>query len=158
MRSLVLTGWILASAVMLTAQPTRQQRTEAERYVVIYAHYYHVPVRLVRSIVQQESGWNPCVTSEKGAVGLMQLMPNTALRLGVRDRCNIRQNIAGGVHYLAWLIHKFRGDLRLAVAAYYAGEATMQRHGLNPRKREVVAYVHQVRSIYGQSSAAEGVR
>ena len=64
---------------------------------------YHVPLALVRSIVQQESGWKSCVVSSKGAVGLMQLMPETARWLGVTDRCNVRQNIWGGVRYLAYL-------------------------------------------------------
>lgn len=150
--------FVLLTSLLAAARPTVAQRAEAEHYVALYAHYYHVPVRLVRSIVQQESGWNPCVVSDKGAVGLMQLMPSTASRLQVRDRFNIRQNIRGGVLYLAWLIRKFHGDLRLAVAAYYAGEGTIERHGLNYRKKEVVAYVHQVRSIYAQMVTAEGVR
>jgi len=133
-------------------------RDEAEYYVRAYADRYGVPVRLVRSIIQQESGWKPCAVSSKGAVGLMQLMPETALRLGVTNRCDVRQNISGGVRYLAWLMAKFHRDERLAVAAYYAGEQAIGRRGLAYRNRDVVAYVYGVRGIYEhqQTVALEG--
>jgi len=123
-------------------------RDAAEYYARAYAQHYAVPVNLVRSIIQQESGWQPCAVSSKGAVGLMQLMPQTAWKLGVRNRCDIRENISGGVRYLAWLIAKFRGDLRLATAAYYAGEQVIERHGLGYRNPDVVAYVYSVRGMY----------
>ena len=123
-------------------------RCEAEYYVGAYAAHYNVPVRLVRAVVEQESGWRPCALSPKGALGLMQLMPTTAARLGVRDRCNIAQNVSGGIRYLAWLMHKFRGDLRLAAAAYLAGEEVIARRGLFYRNREVVAYVSRIRKSY----------
>jgi soluble lytic murein transglycosylase-like protein len=123
-------------------------RAEAEYYVAAYALEYHVPVAMVRSIVQQESGWKSCTVSPKGAVGLMQLMPETARWLGVTDRCNVRQNVWGGVRYLAWLIHRFQGDLRLVAAAYYAGEYVVGAKGLNYKNPDVVAYVAQVRAKY----------
>lgn len=75
-------------------------RREAEYYVAAYAKHYRLPVALVRAIVEQESNWRPCAISPKGAAGLMQLMPLTAERLGVRDRCNVGENVAGGVRYL----------------------------------------------------------
>ena len=78
----------------------------------------------------------------------MQLMPQTALRLGVRDRCNIKENVSGGVRYLAWLSQKFHGDLRLVAAAYLAGEDVIERHGLLYRNQEVVRYVSQIRGRY----------
>jgi len=127
---------------------TDSTRAAAEYYVSAYSHLYNVPVPLVRSIVEQESGWKPCVTSAKGAVGLMQLMPQTAISLGVKDRCDIRQNIWGGVRYLAWLIRKFRGDLRLVTAAYYAGENTIAFKGLGYKNPDVIVYVASVRSLY----------
>lgn len=149
---------LLLTSVSLWASPTRQQRLEAEHYVQLYARYYRIPVQLVRSIIQQESGWNPCAVSSKGAVGLMQLMPGTARRLGVRNRCNIRENVGGGVRYLAWLLHKFHGEARLAVAAYYAGEGAVEKRGLSLHNTDVVAYVYQVRSIYGQMTASGGAK
>ena len=72
---------------------------------------------------------------------MMQLMPHTAAVLGVRDRCNVKQNISGGVRYLAWLNGRYRGDLRLAAAAYYAGEHAVDRRGLLYSNRDVVASI-----------------
>jgi len=85
----------------------------------------------------------------------MQIMPMTAQRLAVGDRCNIDQNISGGVRYLAWLIRKFRGDLRLASAAYYAGENIVSRRGLAYRNPDVVAYVSGIRATYLRFAEAQ---
>jgi soluble lytic murein transglycosylase-like protein len=76
----------------------------------------------------------------------MQLMPATAIRLGVTDRCNINQSVSGGVRYLAWLMNKFRGDLRLVAAAYYAGEQAIEARGLRYANADVVSYVASVRA------------
>ena len=118
---------------------------EADYYVAAYAQHYRLPVGFVRAVVAQESGWRPCAISSKGAAGLMQLMPKTGARLGVRDRCNIKENVSGGVRYLAWLSQKFHGDLRLVAAAYLAGEDLIERRGLLYRNQEVVTYVSQIR-------------
>ena len=134
--------WFL---ILIVASPCfavggSQSRKEAEYYVAAYAHHYNVPIQLVRAVVEQESGWQECPVSPKGAAGLMQLMPNTAKRLNVQDRCNLSQNVSGGVRYLAWLMSKFHGDLRLVAAAYYAGERAVERRGLKirePRCREL---------------------
>jgi soluble lytic murein transglycosylase-like protein len=142
-----LTILFLLATCAANALPLKtDERLQAEYYVRAYARHYGVPISLVRSIVQQESGWKTCTVSAKGAVGLMQLMPMTAARLGVRNRCDIEQNISGGVRYLAWLIHKFHGDLRLVTAAYYAGEAVIEKRGLNYRNADVVSYVSEIRS------------
>ena len=125
-------------------------RDEAEYYVRAYAEHYDVPLPFARAVVQQESGWRRCAVSAKGAAGLMQLMPQTAKRLGVRDRCNLSQNAGGGVRYLAWLIREFHGDLRLVAAAYYAPEQIIRRRGLNYRNRDVVRYVARLRALYQQ--------
>ncbi len=128
------------------ARPAQDSRTEAEYYVSAYARHYGVPIDFVRAVIEQESGWQPCAVSTKGAVGLMQLMPATALSLGVKDRCNISQNVSGGVRYMAWLINKFRGDLRLVAAAYYAGEQAIEARGLQYANADVVSYVASVRA------------
>lgn len=141
-------------AVLTLGQPciaqvmSARERAEAEYYVSAYAQRYGVPIALVRAIVQQESGWQRCPVSSKGAKGLMQLMPETAKRLGVNDRCDIAQNISGGVRYLAWLMRRFHGDLRLVAAAYYAPEQVVANRGLNYANSDVVAYVAQVRARY----------
>lgn len=125
-----------------------ESRAEAEYYAVQYAEHYRVPVNFVRSIIQQESGWHPCAASNKGAVGLMQLMPETAMRLGVRNRCSVSENISGGVRYLAQLMRLFHGDLRLVAAAFYAGEKRILGRGLQYRNADVVRYVLEVRARY----------
>jgi soluble lytic murein transglycosylase-like protein len=125
-----------------------QVRRAAEYYAAMYARHYHVPVPLVRAIIQRESNWQPCAVSQKGAKGLMHLMPTTARRLGVRDSCNIEQNISGGVRYLAWLMRLFHDDLRLVAAGYYAGEDIVARRGLSYRNLEVVSYVARIRATY----------
>lgn len=141
-------SWLLVLCVAQScmAQTCRSARLEAEYYADAYAKHYSLPIAFVRAVIQQESGWHPCVVSSKGAVGLMQLMPETATRLGVQDRCNIQQNISGGVRYLAWLNTRFHGDLRLVAAAYYAGEHIVDVRGLGYGNRDVVAYVASIRS------------
>jgi soluble lytic murein transglycosylase-like protein len=139
---------VICAATSWAQTSTGPKRLEAEYYVAAYSQHYRVPVPLVRAVVERESNWRPCAISPKGAVGLMQIMPMTAQRLGVRDRCSIDQNVSGGVRYLAWLIQKFQGDLRLASAAYYAGEDIVSRRGLAYRNPDVVAYVSRIRASY----------
>ena len=135
-----------------------QDRREAEYYVSLYARHYHVPVPLVWAIIQRESNWRPCAVSAKGAKGLMQLMPETARRLGVGDRCNINQNISGGVRYLAWLMRLFHSDFRLVAAGYYAGEDIVARRGLSYRNADVIAYVKKIRAAYVLQAAVPGAQ
>jgi soluble lytic murein transglycosylase-like protein len=133
----------------------RTTRTEAEYYVAAYAKHYRVPLALARAIVEHESNWQPCAVSPKGAVGLMQLMPETARRLGVTERCNLDQNVAGGVRYLAWLMERFHNDLRLAVAAYYVGEDRIARRGLDYGNSDLLAYVSRIRTTYLREAEIE---
>ena len=138
---------VACAALCCQAQPPRTPaRLEAEYYVAVYAGHYGVPIAFVRAIVQQESGWHACAVSRKGAVGLMQLMPSTAARLGVRDLCNLNENVSGGVLYLAWLMHRFQGDLRLVAASYITGEDVVTRRGLAYHNAEVVTYVSRIRA------------
>jgi soluble lytic murein transglycosylase-like protein len=122
-------------------------RQEAEYYVAAFARHYRVPVEFVRALIEQESAWRRCAISNKGAAGLMQLMPDTARRLGVQDRCDLRQNISGGVRHLAYLMGKFH-DLRLVAAAYYAGERVVAAKGLRYSNPDVVAYVAHLRARF----------
>ena len=152
MTRLRILAFLLFVAANLSAQSQKpanpQVRRIAEYYAAMYAGHYHVPVPLVRSIIQRESNWQPCAVSPKGARGLMQLMPATALRLGVGDSCNIEQNISGGVRYLAWLMRLFHNDLRLVAAGYYVGEDIVARYGLSYHNRDVVSYVARIRATY----------
>jgi len=142
----VLLALILLLGNHCGGQQCAPARQEAEYYATAYARHYGLPVEFVRAVIEQESGWHSCVVSVKGAVGLMQLMPGTAARLGVGNRCDIKQNISGGVRYLAWLKARFHGDLRLVAAAYYAGEHNVDKRGLGYSNRDVVNYVASVRS------------
>jgi len=149
MKAAIILAQVLSAISICWAQsPKPQARLEAEYYVVAYAQHYQVPVALVRAIVEHESHWQACAISPKGAAGLMQLMPLTAQRLGVRDRCNVGQNVSGGVRYLAWLMQQFHNDLRLVAAAYYAGEDVIGRRDLGYRNPDVIAYVARIRTTY----------
>jgi soluble lytic murein transglycosylase-like protein len=145
---LILAQALCAISICWAQSPKPPARIEAEYYVAAYAQHYRVPVSLVRAIVERESNWQTCAVSPKGAVGLMQLMPLTAQRLGVRDRCSVDQNVSGGVRYLAWLVQQFHNDLRLVAAAYYAGEDVIGRRDLGYRNPDVIAYVARIRTTY----------
>ena len=99
---------------------------------------------LIRAVIHAESAFRPSVKSHVGAVGLMQLMPATALEVGVADRLDPTQNIQGGVRYLAKMLERFDGDVTLATAAYNAGPGAVQRHGGVPPYAETQAYVKRV--------------
>jgi soluble lytic murein transglycosylase-like protein len=107
---------------------------------------------LVKAIVKTESGFNRFAVSNKGARGLMQLIPETGARYGVRDFFDPRQNIEGGVRYVKFLLEKFNGNLDLSLAAYNAGENLVQRLGRIPAIPETRDYVRKVRASYGKSS------
>jgi soluble lytic murein transglycosylase-like protein len=155
---LVPLAFVFITAANLSAEsPANPQvRRVAEYYAAMYARHYHVPIPLVRAIIQRESNWEPCAVSPKGAKGLMQLMPATARRLGVRDSCNVEQNISGGVRYLAWLMRLFHNDLRLVAAGYYAGESIVARRGLSYHNRDVVSYVARIRATYVLQAGVAG--
>ena len=139
---------LLASCAVSSAQERLNSSEFTMQRAAFYAHEYQVPEALVDAVIEAESGWNPVAVSRKGAAGLMQLMPETAARFGVRDRFDIEQNLRGGVAYLAWLIRLFDGDLRLAVGAYQAGERRILVRGLAYSSPEVFAYVQRVAQLY----------
>ena len=138
---------LMAPASALAAEPAGL-REHAGHLVEYYARVYQVPVGLVEAVIEVESGWDPYAVSPKGAVGLMQLMPGTAVRFGVWNRFRIEENIRAGVAYLAWLIRTFRGDLRLATAAYLVGESSIRSRGLAYSSPEVYRYVSRVAELY----------
>jgi len=133
-------------------------RAYSIRCAEYYANRYQVPVELVEAMIEVESNWQPDAVSPKGAVGLMQLMPATAVHFGVRNRFHIEENIRAGVEYLAGLIHDFQGDLRLAVAAYYTGERPILSRGLDYCSPDVYSYVARVSRLYRAKRLAETQR
>ncbi len=105
---------------------------------------FGVDEAVVRAIIHAESAFNPKALSRVGAQGLMQLMPATARRFGVGDAFDARQNISGGVQYLAWLLKRFDGDLTLAAAGYNAGEGAVDKYKGVPPYAETKRYVERV--------------
>src|SRR5882724_3301200 len=123
---------------------------------------YGVPERLVQAVIRVESAFNPRAVSVKGAQGLMQLMPETASMLGVRNSFDPQQNIDGGVRHLRGLIDRFGNDLPLALAAYNAGEKAVVNHRGIPPFPETRDYVTRVLHLYdggtnGSASASSAV-
>ena len=112
------------------------------------AERYGVDTRLVEAIVQTESAGNPTAVSPKGARGLMQLMPERAAQLGVRNSFDPHQNVDGGVRHIRDLLQSFGGDVTLALAAYNAGEAAVRNYGGVPPFAETREYVRRVRAMY----------
>jgi len=137
-----------STATMALSERSPNSFALSAAWAEYYAIRYQVPVDLVMAIIDQESAWNPYAVSKKGAVGLMQLMPLTAARFGVRNRFRLDENIRGGVAYLAWLNHEFRGDLRLVTAAYYVGESPILLRRLDYSSSEVQGYVRRVADRY----------
>jgi soluble lytic murein transglycosylase-like protein len=103
---------------------------------------------LVRAVIKTESNFNRWAVSNKGARGLMQLIPETGSRYGVRDFFDPQQNVEGGVQYLKFLLEKFNGNLDLSLAAYNAGENLVERLGRIPPIPETTNYVRRVRANY----------
>jgi soluble lytic murein transglycosylase-like protein len=103
---------------------------------------------LIRAVIKYESGFDPLAVSRAGAEGLMQLMPETARLLGVRDSFNIRENIDGGTRFLKDMLDSFDGDLELALAAYNAGPSVVRRFGGVPPYEETRNYIKNVLREY----------
>lgn len=122
---------------------TRSYRKEIEAASIRYG----VDRALVRAVIHAESAFQPNAISIAGAQGLMQLMPDTAVRFNVSDPFDARQNIRGGVRYLAWLLKRFNGNQRLALASYNAGEMTVDKYNGIPPYAETQTYVARVQSL-----------
>lgn len=129
---------------------TSARRAEFMVKIQEMAPKYDLDPALVLEVVRAESNFNPRARSHKGALGLMQLIPATARRFGVKDPLDPMQNLRGGMAYLRWLLKRFDGDLRLTLAGYNAGEAAVQRHGGMPPYEETRAYVGKILARYSK--------
>jgi soluble lytic murein transglycosylase-like protein len=144
-RFLLIVPLLFAMLPCARAQPDASQ---AEQCVRRYAAHYRVQPELIAALIDVESRWNPRAVSNKGAMGLMQLMPATARRYGANHPFDVEENIAAGTRYVTALMWEFHGDLRMVAAAYYAGDRWVSQKQLNYSNPDVVAYVEAVRLRY----------
>ncbi len=121
-----------------------------EEYIGRVAIEYQLDPRLVVAMIEVESAWDPRARSSKGALGLMQLMPETAARFRVRDPLDPRKNVEGGVRYLRLLLDRFDQNLTFALAAYNAGETVVRKRGGIPPYEETQSYVRRVRERFSE--------
>ena len=143
-----------ASEPSAVLPPLRQPYGEA---VAVAAERHGLDPKLLHALVIVESGYRPDAVSSAGAGGLTQLMPGTAVELGVADRFDVDQNLDGGADYLARQLNRF-GDVRLALAAYNAGPGRVARLGRVPEIAETQTYVVRVVDCYLAMTAGRPVR
>ncbi|MFQ5441510.1 MAG: lytic transglycosylase domain-containing protein [Thermodesulfobacteriota bacterium] len=144
--------------IMRETRPPSRAGVKGEKFENIIkgaSTRYGVDPTLVKAVIKAESDFNAGVVSEDGAMGLMQLMPETARDLGVRDPKNPVENIDGGTKYLSRLIKTFNSDLPLAIAAYNAGENAVAKYGEIPPFSETRSYVKKVLRYYDQYRVAD---
>jgi hypothetical protein len=132
-------------------RPSNNRQYDA--HIEAAAAMHGVSSQLVRAVIQVESQFDHRAVSSVGARGLMQLMPDTARRLGVTDAFDPQQNIFGGTKYLRILLDMFRGDVSLAVAGYNAGENAVVRHGGVPPYKETQGYVRKIQALLSGGSS-----
>jgi len=125
--------------------------------IQIYSRIYNVDEELIHAIVRQESCFNEGAHSRVGAIGLMQLMPQTALGLRINDPWNPEHNIQGGIKYIAQMLERFDGDYKLAIAAYNAGPGNVNKYNGIPPFNETRNYVKKVYAEY-QRLKQEGIK
>lgn len=121
---------------------------ELEPMISRFSRQHQLHPALIRAVIKAESDFDPLAVSRAGAVGLMQLMPQTAVRMDVRDLYDPEDNIGGGTKYLRQLLDRFRGNLPLALAAYNAGEHVVDRYRTLPPINETRQYVRKVLRYY----------
>lgn len=127
----------------------RKEGVSWDREIIQQAATHHdVDPKLVEAVIRVESGYRADAVSQKGAVGLMQLMASTARDMGVQDRTNPRENVFGGVRYLKQMLNRFHGDLKLALSAYNAGPSAVEKHNGIPPYPETRRYVQKVMQAY----------
>lgn len=125
-------------------------KTKFDKLIDEAAKHFDVDAALVSAVIKAESDYNPRETSNKGARGLMQLMPSTAQRFGVTDSYDPTANVYAGTRYLRWLLQTFEGNADLAVAAYNAGEGNVWKYNGVPPFRETQQYVKKVLHNYAK--------
>lgn len=138
---------ISQAAAISQGSPTAS-RTQLLGMIEQIAEKHGVDEKLVKALIRQESGFNPNAKSKSGAMGLMQLMPQTAKHLGVSDPYNPVQNVEGGVKYLKSMLNKYNGNIILALAAYNAGPGAVDKYSGVPPYKETQNYVKNILANY----------
>ena len=137
-----------------TTKPSAKQNSSYDSIIAEHASVHGIRADLVRAVIQAESAFNPMARSIKGAMGLMQLMPATALAYGVTNAYDPRENIRAGVAYLRGLLNRYSENEELALAAYNAGPAAVSKYGGTvPPYRETRNYVSKIRNNAGTRPA-----
>jgi hypothetical protein len=134
----------------LKAASQDEMKQRYDPIVKIYGRKYNVPADLIHSVIAAESAYNSSAVSPKGAVGLMQLMPETAAQYGVQDRFDAEQNIMGGVQYLRDLCRLYRNRTHLVLAAYNAGQEALKKYKGVPPYPETREYIRRVMASYSE--------
>jgi hypothetical protein len=144
-----------SEGIRATRDATPEKSRSFDELIDRHASRNGVRTDLVRAVIQVESAFNPRAISNKGAMGLMQLMPATARQFGVRNALDPAENVRGGVAYLRQLLDRYDGDERLALAAYNAGPGAVDRHGQTvPPYRETRDYVSRVNNLASAAAAS----
>ena len=142
----------MAVVAAIRAITTPTVRKDIEMLVQQWAPEYAVDPDLVMALIGVESRFDAAAVSPKNAQGLMQLIPATAARFGVKNSFNAVDNLKGGLAYLRWLMAYFKGDVELVLAAYNSGEETVERYRGVPPYKETRDYVRQIMSLYKKPS------
>lgn len=150
-------GGASAFAVSMPNDKSVERFNRYDMWIKQAAALYRIPEALVRAIIKCESDYDPRAVSPVGAQGLMQLMPETALRMQVRDIFDARENIFGGTRYLRVLANMFNGNLELTIAGYNAGEGAVMRYGGIPPYDETQTYVARVLTFYQRYRSTDDV-
>lgn len=142
----------LKSTVNWHNTPLFLQKYQQE--ITTAAQHHQLDPALLRAVIHAESAFNPKALSKSGAAGLMQLMPDTATEVGVKNVWHQQQNIQGGASYLSSLLKRYKGDIKLAMAAYNAGPGAVDKHQGIPPFAETQTYVERVQLLFSRYQKA----
>jgi soluble lytic murein transglycosylase-like protein len=148
----VVEAGVINTAVAVRALIPSSGDAQIDRFIIESGTKHGVDPKLIYYVIRQESNFKPRARSGKDAQGLMQMIPATAERFHVEDAWDPQQNIEGGARYLRWLLKEFKGDVRLALAGYNAGEGAVKKRGNQvPEYQETQNYVKKITAAYGKT-------